>query len=261
MLNKLSVKTMQYVVDDLLLQTKPFFITMKNGKPIDIVVGSPAMAVNPNKALSLIKEIAPEFLITRIRVASGDYCSVEIAIPSIEGEVRKGDILYGGAMINFSPIGSIAPAVQSYTVRLACTNGMTSQQFYGKWSKAGGNGDFDDWLRSSINESKIQFNVILDGYKKLVGEVIEPDDVEAVFAQMAKFVGFTKQDLVQVKMLLLKDPPKNMWEMTNLFSYATTHLLTDPSAIGDIMWNTSRITTPEYHAKVCPQCHRVIEMT
>lgn len=84
---------------------------------------------------------------------------LKCAFPAIKGEVKVGDVVRSGFMVNNSEVGAGRLALQGFIDRLSCSNGMITTVSFGKTHLGrrignGGNGDEDDPYEIFSDETK-----------------------------------------------------------------------------------------------------------
>jgi hypothetical protein len=55
---------------------------------------------------------------------SPQMAEIQLILPQVSSEPRPGDIIAGGILVRVSPIGLRVPSVESFLLRLVCSNGM-----------------------------------------------------------------------------------------------------------------------------------------
>ncbi|GAI71208.1 unnamed protein product, partial [marine sediment metagenome] len=60
--------------------------------------------------------------------------------------VAQGDLVQAGVELGFSTMGTVAPFVRGFAMRLSCTNGLTSSTIFDEFTfGTGGEGDDAIW--------------------------------------------------------------------------------------------------------------------
>lgn len=188
----------------------------------------------------------------RVVVMTNYSAMIEVVSEQQEAVVR-GDIVRAGASVTFSPINTVAPLVQSSVLRLVCTNGLTAatvlREFHG-----GGNGNIWDWMRDSVREAYGALASIVSRYREMREERIPANHRAAMLEALLRSAKITGPDAEAVRAQALESPPRNAYEMMNLVTWASSHVVRDPARI-----LTARATAAEFaattdHTEVCPLC-------
>ncbi|MDD4986785.1 MAG: hypothetical protein PHQ43_13615, partial [Dehalococcoidales bacterium] len=127
MSKKLTPRTLQTATNELLEEKGRYDLVMHDGKIVDVV--TPSRVRHPVKAtrvLDLVEAIMPGSEYNRALVIPDQHSVSLEVVGTQEQEVIPGDLVRGGIMVSFSPLGTIKPTVESYINRLVCTNGATS---------------------------------------------------------------------------------------------------------------------------------------
>ena len=124
------------------------------------------------RVLSTIEQAIPHCDYHRVTTPGNHSAMLEI-VGSRQTAVRRGDLVQAGALINFSPINIIKPMVQSYVLRLSCTNGATSRTVLAEFTGGGGEGDdVWQWFRQSVHAAYQSMGDIVNRYREMTQERI-----------------------------------------------------------------------------------------
>lgn len=264
----LKPETFGNVATELLVKKSSHFgMVMKDGIVIDFLKGG-SHNVDTEKALTVMEKVIPDIDYHRA-VVEGHNVSVEVVGDKRQPVVR-GDLIQAGALIRFSPLGSIAPSIQSYALRLACTNGATSNTILREYKYTGdsgrdggstgpgGGGDGDSfwqWFRKSTHDAYGALNEIVTQYQKMIKERISPADRAALLEGMLKQAHISGANAEAVRAMALQNPPTNSYDMLNLLTYATSHILDNPNNIRQAQTVIADYSSEEEHTRICPLCH------
>jgi hypothetical protein len=255
----LSGGTFQKAASELLAKHGRFTVLTKDGIGVDVLGGKHHYPVEPERALRSIESAGMNF--HRVYTKHDRSVVIQTLGDRIEQVTRtKGDRVQAGAAVIFSPIGTVIPAVQSFSMVIACTNGLTmeevSESF--KFSDGGGSSNpngFWDWFRKNLRKAMDSIGIQTQHFRELQAHRIAPNDrpgaLEGVLQQA--HLPDDLEDLVRAR--ALAHPPENAWEMLNLITYATSHATTDY----DIVRRSNKAMSTFAHNvavhKVCPLCH------
>ena len=194
------------------------------------------------------------------RVTVGANCSATLEIVGTKQEaVRRGDMVRAGAMVSFSPINMIMPTVQSYVLRLACTNGATSRTVLANFSGGGGGGggegdDIWQWFRQSVQAAYQSIGQVVGRYQEMIQERIPADQRATMLEALLREAGIKGKDAEAVRAQAIENPPRNTYDMVNLITWASSHLITTPIQRHRALNASASFTSASEHARTCPLC-------
>lgn len=259
MARSLRPGTFSQVLSELLEQAGSCALMIKDDAVTDILPYGARPTVDSEKLLNLIEKAVPVSDFPQVDILPDRVASIEV-VGEKTSPVAKGELVRAGVKVVFSPMGTIDPSVQSYAQVLACTNGMTSNRilasFTGNGGGGGGEGD-DVWhfFRQSVRKAYNSFEKVVSGYAKLRKENISPKDRAAMLESLIKQAGITGEIADAVRGMAIENPPTNAWEMTNLITYASSHLL-EAGPRQRAQKIAAEFSDEESHSKTCPLCRR-----
>lgn len=190
----------------------------------------------------------------RVNILSNKVVSLEV-IGAKEQAVRRGDLMRAGALVSFSPISTIRPTVQAYVLRMICTNGMSTSTVLAEFT--GGQGEGDDvwqWFRQSVRAAYQSINPIVERYREMIKERIPADQRAGILEELLSKAGIIGKEAEAVRAQAIMDPPRNNYEMLNLITWASSHIIQKPEKIQRALTTASKFTSESEHATVCPLC-------
>lgn len=158
---------------------------------------------------------------------------IHFVLPSVEGEVKKGDIVQAGGIIQNSEVGLGAASVSGLLWRLICLNGMKTSEAYRKahvgraveeageleWSDDTRRADdrtvllkVRDMVRAVVDESR--FKVNLNKMRGLTEGQLTGDPVKAVEV-LAQKVGANDTETNSILQSLIKGGDLSAWGLLN----------------------------------------------
>jgi len=207
------------------------------------------------RVLSTIERAVPGCDYHRVTTLPGSVATLEI-VGTEQQAVRRGDLVRAGAMVTFSPINTVMPAVQSYVVRLACTNGMTSRTVLAHYAGGGGEGDdIWQWFRQSVQAAYQSIGDIVNRYREMSEERIPAEHRAAMLEELIRRAGITGKDADAIRAQAIQVPPRNSYDMMNLLSWASSHIIREPRKIQAAMNTIATFASEQEHARICPLCH------
>lgn len=243
-----------------LLGTKDrYSLVVKDGAVNAMVKSSDYHTVNPERALRAIEAGVPNIEFHRVLILEDNVVSLEV-IGEKRQPVRAGDLMQAGAQITFSPIGTVDPMVQSFVLRLACTNGVTSNTVLREFHYGGGGGEGDDiwqWFRRSTHSAYNALDRIVARYRQLLDERVAPSDRAMMLEALLREAKIAGRDAEAVRAMALQEPPENAYDMMNLITFATSHVIERGPTVRQAQLAVANYTAEHQHARVCPVCHAV----
>jgi hypothetical protein len=167
-------------------------------------------------------------------------------------EVIRKDLLNIGIRITHSIAEIVSTSIQVYVYRQWCSNGATTQDTIGTFTRSQGFGDFDKWVGSAISEA----NKTVEEEKKRLQRLTEitvtnktSTVVEHILSNVPRRIGNVVRDrLLDVK-------PKNLYDVYNAITEISTHydelFEKNPDSRFLLESAASSLTT---HENLCPVC-------
>lgn len=206
------------------------------------------------RVLSTIEQAIPGCDYHRVSILSKYSVMLEI-IGTKQEAVRRGDLVQAGALVSFSPINMITPLVQSYVLRLACTNGQTSKTVLAEFTGGGGEGDeVWQWFRQSVRAAYQSMGNIVNRYRAMTQERVPPDQRAGMLEELLRQAGITGKEAEAVRAQAIQDPPRNTYDMMNLITWASSHIIRSPERIQRALNASATFTSESQHATICPLC-------
>lgn len=121
----LRPNTLGQVLTECLARKEHYALVLEEGRITDFLKYGERHSIPAERALATIERTVPQADFQRVMLLPNHIASVEV-VGIEERAVRPGDLIRAGTMVAFSPIGTVNPFVQSYALRLVCTNGVTT---------------------------------------------------------------------------------------------------------------------------------------
>lgn len=234
---------------------------------VDIMPGGRAhRAVRPVQMLEVVRDamtngVPPTF--TASGQNSLQTVTLVTTMPSIEYEVQRtrqrGDIVRGGAMVRFSPVGASPVEVSSYIERLICTNGMTSTDQLDVWTHPGGEGSADpyEWIPTALRRVRDSYDAHFESIQRSADAGIDEAEVPTIIDDLFAHYRLPVALRSAVARRLAGVNIENMWDLTNAITWAATHdrQLRDPRARARLMRVGGDAMT---HVERCQECHHLL---
>ncbi|MDD5510660.1 MAG: hypothetical protein PHI12_07620 [Dehalococcoidales bacterium] len=262
---KLSPETFSKALSELLQGHGSYSMVVKDDKITSLVPFGTRRTVEPDHLLDLLEKTIPVEEYMRVMIDK-QTVSLEVAgtetAPVIAPDgthIPRGDLVKAGVLLRFSPMGITRPFVQSYAVRLVCTNGLTSNTVLSEFTGGGGEGDSVwQFFRQSIRRAYNSFDKVVSGWKKLVDEKVPPEERARMLEALIKDSGITGSVAEAIRARAIEQPPENAWDMQNLITYATSHLIErgNTRQIMKALKVVADFGDEATHRLTCPLCHR-----
>ena len=261
---KLRPETFGAVSTELLGHKRQYALVIKENAVTQVTKRGHFNSLNPERVLKQIEGAIPNVEWHRVLILDNLAASIEM-IGENRTAVRSGDLVRAGAQVIFSPIGTVDPMVQSYAMRLVCTNGMTDNTILREFHFAGGGGDSGggtnegdnvwQWFRRSVKDAYSALEPIVNRYRQMLDEQVEPADRAGILTAMLRAAKITGKAAEAIRAMALENPPENSYDMMNLITYASSHLLESPVQARRAQIASASYANEETHRRVCPVCH------
>lgn len=260
MVKDLRPETMGRVATELLASKEHYTVLTKAGEAV--AFGHPRKTpVATERLLNVIEHTIPAGSVDyhRALVIPARQSAVLQVAGAEERPVVRGDLVRAGVQVEYSPVGTVMPSVQSFVVRLACTNGATAMNVLREYHAGrGGDGDGNiwQWFRKSMREAYRALGAIIDRWQELRNEQVPPEQRAAVLAALLKEAAITGPAAEAVRARAVAETPGTMYDMLNLITWATTHVLTEPRQVIRAQHAAATLASSDGHRRVCPRCGR-----
>ncbi len=255
----LRPETLGEVTTELLGQKHRYALVTKDGAVTGVAKAGEFHNLNAGRVLQSIEAGVRGAEFHRVLVLDNFVVSLEVIGEKREA-VARGDLIQAGANITFSPLGTVNPTVQSYALRLACTNGQVSNTILRefRYGSGGGGGEGDDiwqWFRNSSRQAYNAIDRIVSRYREMLNENIAPGDRATMLEAMLREARITGETANAIRALAIENPPENSYQLMNLFTNATSHIIENPRQVRRAQLQLAQFTSDNEHSRVCPVCH------
>ena len=254
--NRLSATTASTVMTELLGSIGATSVLYNRGEVQGFANQGRYRMVDTTMVLNSIEDaLGSDMEVHRVGIRPNNDVRLEI-LGDMEYEAVKGDMIRAGTMVQYNPVGLSHPRVQSYGLRLVCTNGATATDVLRSYALTGDNDDLGQWFQKSVRVS-------YDGLGDTVGRwrELQEDDISATdrplilgsLAQRARLRGPVR-DAFWAR--ATEAPPENAYDMLNLLTWMSSHVITDPQQVARMQDVGAEFVDEQLHNKHCPTCHR-----
>jgi len=254
----LRPETFGHVATELLGRKNRYALVTKDGAITGLAKPGEFHNLNANRVLQTIEGAIRSVEFHRVLILDNYVVSLEVIGEKREA-VSRGDLIQAGANISFSPLGTVDPMVQSYVLRLSCTNGATSNTILREFHYGGGGGgegdDIWQWFRNSTRSAYNALDRIVARYRAMMNEQIPAGDRAAMLEAMLREARISGEDANAIRALAIENPPQTSYDVMNLITQATSHIIEDPRRVRRAQLTVASYTSDQEHARVCPVCH------
>ena len=252
----LRLPTLEKVFTETIQSKSPYQVITKDGTVVDIIPGTDRLPIPPERALEVIEHTIPEVDFHRVLELPHYTTAIEL-VGVEERPVRQGDLVRAGAEVIFSPLGTVAPRVRAFILRLACLNGATTTEDFGNFSYgAGDGGSVWTFLRNSVRKAYGSISPIVERWQAMAEENVAPEQRAEVLEALIRQARLPKLAADAVRALALREPPESAYAAMNFITYASSHLLTDGREVLRAREAAATFASETSHRRVCPVCHR-----
>lgn len=177
-----------------------------------------------------------------------------------EAAVVPGDLVRGGVMVQFSPVGLTNPKVQSFALRLACTNGATSTSVIEDYS-LGSNPDakgpqIAKWIGTTAQSAYQSLPLTTAKWKPLTEVQVSAEDRPLLLGSLMRDSRLRPSETSALWAEATENPPETVYDVFNLMTWLSSHVLEDPERISRVQRVASNFVDEGAHSKFCPTCRR-----
>lgn len=260
---KLSRTTASNVMTELLRRQEKCSVFIRNGEIVSVFRNRDWHVLKVERMLSILEQSIHLQDYARVLELEKHVARIEMVGERrevIPGSALQNDVIAGGIVLNFSPIGTVAPSIESYVERVWCTNGCTTPEMFGEYKYPGG-GDGDEiwqWFRATARKAYNSVHRIAKHFDAMAGEPISPEDRAAILDSMLLKAGMRDEVAAAVRSEALTHPPTNAWEMMNLITWGSSHIIPDdnPKAVIRAQKSVKEFIQATSHERSCPMCHQ-----
>jgi hypothetical protein len=255
MAKQLSTDLLGRVTTELLARKGKYAVLMKDQQIIDFGEGGQTRNIPAERVVEVIEREIPDADFTRVTTGSDYSTELEVAGEKRQPVVR-GDLVRAGALVKFSPVGNVVPSVQSFVQRLACTNGMVSNQVLREFHGGGGEGDnIWQWFRRSVHEAYGALGEIVQRYQEMVKDRITPNQRALMLEDLLSKMKIGGKVAEAIRDRAIQEAPRNSYDMLNLITWASSHIIKEPAQLARARTVTATFTDAKEHHTFCPVCH------
>lgn len=254
--NRLHPETLGRATTELLERKERYGLLIKSGRVVDFTSPRQYRTLNSERVLRTVESAVAGAEFHRVLTMPNHSATLEI-VGERHQPVVVNDMVQAGAMVAFSPIGTIQPFVQSYVLRLSCTNGSTANEVLREFHF--GNGDRDNvwqWFRQTVAAAYNSMDRIVVRWRQMIEDVIPADDRAMVLVAMLKEARITGKDAEAVMSRAIAEPPRNSYDIMNLVTWATSHVVQRPERVVQARQAAASFADETQHHRFCPVCRR-----
>ena len=254
---KLTPDTFGRLLTELLARKERYNMLMDEDEVVDFAEYHGTRTMAPDRVVRTIEQSIHGHVDFNRALVMENYSAMIEVVGEKRQAVVRGDVVRAGATVLFSPLNTVSPIVQSSVLRLICTNGMTAEEVVREYHGGGGNGDGNiwDWLRDSVVQAYGAIDGIVGRYRQMREDRITPTHRAAMLEALIRAAHITGADAEAVRAQALENPPRNAYEMMNLITWASSHVLREPERVVRARDAAAGFAASTEHAETCPVCH------
>ena len=257
MRNNLSPAIFERLLTELLVRKERYNLLMDGEQVIDFAEYHGTRNLSPERVVRTIEQSIRGHVDYNRVLIMANYSAVIEVVGEQHQAVVRGDIIRAGATVTFSPINTVSPMVQSSVLRLVCTNGMTAETVLREFHGGGDNGDDGniwDWMRNSVREAYGSLDGIVSRYRRMMEDRIPADHRASMLEALLRSAKITGVNAEAVRAQALESPPRNAYEMMNLITWASSHVVREPQRIITARASAAQFAESQEHTEICPVC-------
>lgn len=251
-LETLTRNTLGHVAHD--LWPSKTTIVYKENDALGIVKGDLNAPVETDQIFDLVERVAPNFETVKTTLFPKDFSAgVELVVTEAK-PIKVNDLVRGGVMIRFSPVGTIKPQIYTYASRLVCTNGAISTDKVMNFESVDGS-DFNNWFSNGFETALNGVDKMISAYKEMSDTVIPENDRAAFLNYLINEARLGRDANKAIRIKAINEPIETMWDAYNLTTWATSHAIVDPHRAFNGMRRIGSFVTDHSKHVICPFCH------
>jgi len=246
-------------MSELLRKKECFSLFTKDNKVVSIGKPKDWKPINTDRLFNTLEKSMPVQDYNRVMCLDNHIARIEVVGEKrtvVPGSAIENDVIAGGAIINYSPIGTIQPSIQSFILRVWCTNGATTPLVSNQFTYGGGEGDdMWQWFRNTVRSAYTSVERITQRFGEMANQQIPPQDRAAILESMLKEAHIRGENAKAIHAEALNNPPGSSWDMMNLITWGSSHVLENPIHIIRAQNTASNFIAASDHQRICPVCH------
>ena len=254
---ELSPDTAGRVLTEMLSKKERYSLLLRDERVVSFADFRHCVPLNADRVLKTIERSIGATDFHRV-LTSDNTVQLEV-VGSRQLVVTKGDAVQAGATTIFSPLGVTSPMVQSYILRLACTNGMVAPEVLREFHfGGGGGGEGDDvwqWFRDSVRDAYRSADRVVKNCQKMRDHKIRAADRPLVLEALLRQAHISREVAEVVRTRAIEEPPATEYDAMNLITWASSHLIQDPRQVRRAQLAASDFASTTEHRRICPICH------
>lgn len=228
----------------------------RGNQVVDVEAPGEYQYIDPHRVAATINRVMPNVDVQRVLTLPQHTIRLE-TVAAEERPVQAGDLVKAGALVQFSPLGITKPLVQSYAVRLVCTNGVTSNDVLREYSFDGdSDGNMWNWLRHAVRDAYGALGTFVSRFQTMMQQEIPQERRASMLAALLREARIRGDDADAIMAEAVTHPPSNAYEMANLITWATSHVINEPREIVRAERVAAQFIGATEHRELCPTCHR-----
>ncbi len=257
-LARLSLGTVNNVLTELMRQEGDLMLLHNTQQIQDILPVQRLRPVNALDMLDTLQDTIPDHQFHRaMRVGQHSIQIESVGSHVVEDNIgkSKGSLIQAGVVTRFSPLGLDAPEVQNFVVRLICINGMTSTEFFNKYT-TGPLADVIPWYQQSLIRAYAGMDGLIAKWDNLAEESLTTQERVLLLNGLLKAARVPHAETEIIHNEAMQNPPETSYEVLQLITWAASHVIEEPLAILRAQEAAASFVDSQQHVMWCPTCKR-----
>jgi len=113
------------------------------------------------------------------------------------------------------------------------------------------------WFRASIRSAYGSLNKVIDQFRMMIAQEVPDAQRSFLLQNLIRGAGIKGNDAQAVQARALAAPPQNAFDLYNLVTWASTHVLREPRAVVRAQRVATDFAAETEHRQICPVCHQL----
>ena len=256
LLERLDSDTLTEALNQLLRFQPSAALLTQGDEVVNVIAHRTHRSTPVERVIEVIETAIPEADYARPVFLPGHAVQIEV-VGVEERAVAVGDLVRAGAVIRFSPLGTTNVEVQGYVRRLACTNGMLTNDLVRSYTlRESADDHFWHWLSVLVGDAYGTVDLAVGRYQALRREVLTPTERAQVLAGLLDRAKLGTHGVEAVHAQMLEESVDTAYDVLNLVTWASSHAITDPRRILRAQQAAADFTDQGMHERICAVCRR-----
>ena len=176
-------------------------------------------------------------------------------------QVQQGDYVRGGVAVRFNPLGITNPLIQTFGLRLICTNGLTAHTVLESYElgmdKDITNSELFEWVQDTVSDAYQSIENTAIKWRAMAQDKINPADRPQLIGSLARNARLRGEQATALWAQATEEPPETAWDVANLMTWLSSHVLENDEQVVRVQDTVAMFVDEQHHTRFCPTCKRV----